>query len=261
MSLPAPIIQCAFPSIQDPLIVFRSPTSSPKEVQDAVHRLSRHVAAAAKDFDSTLCHVAMIPILRGAMPMFVATQSMFDSCACILVRCHKRKGSNEVFVEWLGRSPFPPVADDGRLVILDTIIATGDTIVQLCDELWETSGHATRSVVIMACYAAPEALEKVAKHPIVQYVVVAQKANSCDPAGYLVPYTHGDIGDKLFGVRRQEAVVVAEGQDVGAVTAGIESLLMKNGGLWTLTQDGTGIEREIQFQTFKAAWVGFPRHA
>lgn len=259
MSSPAPIIDVPSHSIQDLLIPFRSPTSSPKEMQDTVHQLTRHVVLAAKAFDSTLCHTTMIPVLRGAMPMFVAAQPLFESCSCILARCHKSKGTKDVIVEWLGRSPFPPAADDGRLVILDTVSATGDTILQLCDELWEGSGHAARSVVVMACYAAPKALEKVARHPIVQYVVVAQRADSCDPAGYLVPYTHGDIGDKLYGVPRRETPVpvVAEGQDVDAVTAGVEGLLVKNGGLWNLTPDGTAIERDIEFRTFKAAWVGY----
>lgn len=84
-------------------------------------------------------------------------------------------------------------------VVLDTVIATGDTVAKLCDELWELSGRRERSVVVMCCYAAPAALVRLSRHPVVQYIVVARWAEGCDEAGYLVPTTNGDIGDKLFG--------------------------------------------------------------
>ncbi|KAL3421606.1 pterin 4 alpha carbinolamine dehydratase [Phlyctema vagabunda] len=269
MSSHAPIIEGSSSSIQELLIPFRSPDTSPKEMLNTVHKLTRHVVEAGQAHDQTLRHVTAIPILRAGMPMFVGAQGLFESCGCILARCHKKKGTQEVIVDWLGRAPFPAAVDDGRLVILDTIIATGDTIVKLCDDLWERMGsdghdnetgagcegkYQPRSVIVMTCYAAPEALEKIARHPIVQYVVVAAKADSCDAAGYLVPYTHGDMGDKLYGLQpRVDNVVVAKNQDEDAVKAAVEDLLTKKGGMWTLTQDGTAIEREILFPTFKAA--------
>jgi 4a-hydroxytetrahydrobiopterin dehydratase len=172
------------------------------------------------------------------------------------------KGTQEVVVDWLGRRPLPPASDDGKIVILDTIIATGDTVVKLCEELWEMSGGLPRSVVVLCVYAAPEALERVARCPVVEYVVVGRRAERCDERGYLVPYTNGDIGDKIFGgVWRKEGKtkepVVAEGEDVQSVLSGAQSLLVENGGLWKLTEDGLAIEREIQFSGFKEAWVSF----
>lgn len=193
--------------------------------------------------------------------MLVAAQPLFPSTSCLLARCSKQKATRETVVEWLGREPrHPPAADDGRLIILDTIVATGDTILRVCDEIVHLQGGRTDgSAVVLCCYAAPQALERVAKHPLVGLVVVAYQAEHCDDAGYLVPYTHGDIGDKLFGAKTRERsrplVVVAEGQDHAAVESDVENLLVKNGGLWQLTADGTGIERDIQFKTFKGAWV------
>jgi 4a-hydroxytetrahydrobiopterin dehydratase len=164
-----------------------------------------------------------------------------------------------VVVEWLGRRPFPTEPDDGKIVVLDTIVATGDTIVKLCEELWEMSGHQPRSVVVLCCYAAPEALERIAQCPVVEYVVVGKRAETCDKDGYLVPYTNGDIGDKIYGVRDKEKKrgkpVIAEGEDAQSVLSGIENLLVDNGGSWDLTGDGLAIQREIEFSGFNKAWV------
>ena len=230
-------------------------------MQDTIYAFTNEIISTAKSYDSMLTQfpTTMIPILRGALPMFVAAQPLLPATSSILVRCSKAKGTENVVVEWLGRPPFPAQSDDGKIVILDTIIATGDTVVQLCEELWEMSGKQPKSVVILCCYAAPEALERIAQCPVVEYVVVGKKAERCDEKGYLIPYTNGDIGDKIYGVADKEEKrrkpVIADGEDVQSVSAGVESLLIENGGLWELTEDGLAIQREIQFSGFNTAWV------
>ncbi|OQE16074.1 hypothetical protein PENFLA_c029G07841 [Penicillium flavigenum] len=261
MAIPAPIIELPqTPTLTNLMTTFCSPSSTPKIMQDTIHTLTHEIISAAKSHDQTLqSPTTMIPILRGALPMFVAAQPLLPATSCILARCSKTKGTQDVVVDWLGRRPFPPAFDDGKIVILDTIIATGDTVVKLCEELWEMSGGLPSSVVVLCVYAAPEALERVARCPVVEYVVVGRRAERCDERGYLVPYTNGDIGDKIYGgVRRKEGEmgepVVAEGEEVQSVLSGVQSLLAENGGLWKLTEDGLAIEREIQFSGFKEAW-------
>ncbi|OGM39541.1 pterin-4-alpha-carbinolamine dehydratase, partial [Aspergillus bombycis] len=243
-------------------------TATPQAMQSTIHGLTAALVAAAKAHDPALTTPTMVPILRGALPMFVAAASLFAATTCVLARCSKKKGTQDVVVEWPGRRPFPAAADEGKLVVLDTLVATGDTLVALCEELWAmSSGRAERSVAVLCCYAAPEALERVAACPVVEYVIVAARAERCDDAGYLVPYTHGDIGDKIYGAAWKGAEqparpVVAEGEeDVEGVASGVEGLLVRNGGLWTLTDDGLGIEREIRFPSFKKAWAFMQRVA
>lgn len=111
-------------------------------------------------------------------------------------------------------------------MILDTIIATGDTVVKLCEELWEMSGRKPDSMVVWCCYAAPDALERIARCPVVEYVVVAKRAERCDEKGYLV-HTNRDIGDKIYsGVSGQDGKVepVVEGD--------IRSRVSSVGGAW-----------------------------
>lgn len=188
--------------------------------------------------------------------MLVAAQPMLHLSSSILARCSKTKGTSDVVVEWLGRRPFSTAHDDGRLIVLDTVVATGDTIVQLCAEIYALSGG-TASMVVWCCYAAPAALERVAACPGVEYVVVGQRAELCDERGYLVPYTHGDIGDKIYGGRMLEAErpVVAGGEDVSRVAMGVEGLLVENGGAWRLESEGLAIQRDFQFTGFNKAWV------
>ncbi|RMZ40304.1 pterin-4-alpha-carbinolamine dehydratase [Aspergillus flavus] len=264
MLQPAPIhtLPPTHPTLTTHIPTFLSSTTTPQKMQSTIHALTTELITTAKTHDPNLTNPTMIPILRGALPMYVAAAPLFPTTTCILARCSKKKGTKEVVVEWPGRRPFPPAEDEGKIVVLDTLVATGDTVVRVCEELWEMSSGTggagrERSVVVLCCYAAPEALERIAACPVVEYVVVAMRAERCDEHGYLVPYTHGDIGDKIYGAawKGKQEVVVAEGEDVDCVLSGVEGLLVRNGGLWELTGDGLGIERVIRFPSFKKAWA------
>ncbi|OBT82165.1 hypothetical protein VE02_10024 [Pseudogymnoascus sp. 03VT05] len=135
MSLPAPIIQCAVPSIQDPLIVFRSPT---------VHQRKCKTLSTVSVGMSRL-----LPILRSAMPMFVATQSMFDSCACIL--------------DEGGRTPLCWAAERGHEAVVKLLVEREDVVADSKDEDGRTP----------LCYAAERGNEAVVKLLVEREDVVA----------------------------------------------------------------------------------------
>ncbi|OQD86309.1 hypothetical protein PENANT_c008G09175 [Penicillium antarcticum] len=138
MAVSAPIIEVRqTPTFTSLMTKFCSASSSHKLMQDTIHALTNEIISTARSHDKSLIGspTTMIPILRGALPMFVAAQRLLPATSCILARCSKAKGTQNVVVEWLGRRPFPAEPDDGKIVILDTIIATGDTVVKLCEEL------------------------------------------------------------------------------------------------------------------------------
>ncbi|KAF7585073.1 putative pterin-4-alpha-carbinolamine dehydratase, partial [Aspergillus hancockii] len=163
----------------------------------------------------------LIPILRAALPMYVALKPHLPHSTCLLAQASKTKGTKQVSLTWPGRRPYPPQRDDGRIIILDTVIATGDTVVALCEAIWAMGAReAGRKVVVMCVYGAPEALERVRKCEGVECVVVGFVAEGCDEHGYLVPATHGDVGDKIYGVAWQGEVVVAKGEDEKVVLDG-----------------------------------------
>jgi 4a-hydroxytetrahydrobiopterin dehydratase len=127
MVVSAPIIKLLqTPTATTLMTTFCSPSSSPEIMQDTIHALTYEIVSAAKSHNETLTQssTTMIPVLRGALPMLVAVQPLLPATSCILSRCRMTKGTQDVVVDWLGRRPFPPESDDGKIVILDTIVAT-----------------------------------------------------------------------------------------------------------------------------------------
>lgn len=89
---------------------------------------------------------------------------------------------------------------------MDTVIATGDTIMKLMDEMnapivstGTDSKKCPRCVTILTCYISPQALARIKGHPLVKNIIIGAIAESVDSMGFIVPSTGGDIGDKLFG--------------------------------------------------------------
>ncbi|RYP35020.1 hypothetical protein DL767_004001 [Monosporascus sp. MG133] len=192
----SPVIQSLFPAFLDQ-------AASESSMQATVESMAAEVVHAARQRNPQLAKVpvTLVPILRGALPMYVAASRLFPSPSCVLVRGFRAgaKGPGAAArVEWLGRRPFPLVPPDGHVVLLDTVIATGGTILSICDELMTLSGADVKYITILSCYVSPIGLEAVAKHPLVREIIVAARAEGVDEEGYTVPYP-GDIGDKLFG--------------------------------------------------------------
>jgi len=188
-----PVIQSLFPAFLDQ-------AASESSMQKTVESITAAVVHVAKQRNQKLTSipVTLVPILRGALPMYVAASHLFESPSCVLVRGVRAKGDAPTQIEWLGRKPFPLIPDDGHIILLDTVIATGGTILKICDELLAFSGSSVKYITILSCYVSASGLEAVAKHPLVHEVIVAAKAEGVDENGYTVPYP-GDIGDKLFG--------------------------------------------------------------
>jgi len=168
------------------------------DMRIVIQNITAELIKAAKARDKTLTNATLIPILRGGLPMYITAQEIFPKGPCLLVRCSKLKGTTEVAVDWFGRRPYPVQPDDGHILLLDTVIASGDTLLRICDELFDTNGGVVKQVTVLSCYVSPNGLEVVSKHPIVKEIITGFVANGYDENGLLVPYP-GDIGDKLYG--------------------------------------------------------------
>jgi 4a-hydroxytetrahydrobiopterin dehydratase len=186
-------IQSLFPTFLDSSI-------SEATMHQVVQSMTVQLVAAAKKQDPgfNTIPLTLVPILRGALPMYVAASQHFTAPFCVLVRGFRAHDDSPVTIEWLGRRPFPLVPEHGHIVLLDTVIATGGTILTICDELMALSSSAERFITILSCYVSPKGLAAVAKHPLVRNIIVAATAEGVDENGYVVPYP-GDVGDKLFG--------------------------------------------------------------
>lgn len=188
------------PTIQSLFPTFIDQSTSEATMHQVVQSMTIQLVSAARQQDPSFNTVplTLVPILRGALPMYVAASQHFTAPFCVLARGVRAKENSPATIEWLGRRPFPLVPEHGHVVLLDTVIATGGTILTICDELMALSGSAERFITILSCYVSPKGLAAVAKHPLVRNVVVAAAAEGVDENGFVVPYP-GDVGDKLFG--------------------------------------------------------------
>lgn len=201
----APVVTVfhASPRIQSLFTTFIDQTTSASSMEATVQALTAEVVRAARQRSpqhlGPAAPVTLVPILRGALPMYAAASQLFPASSCAIVRGYRAKEEGAApRLEWLGRRPFPLVPEGAHVVLLDTVIATGGTILAICDELMALSGPGDKYITVLACYVSPVGLEAVAKHPLVREIVVAAEAEGVDENGYTVPYP-GDIGDKLFG--------------------------------------------------------------
>lgn len=202
----APVVTVfhASPKIQSLFPTFIDQATSASSMEATVQALTAEVVRAARQRSpqhqlGAASPVTLVPILRGGLPMYAAASQLFPASSCVLVRGYRAaKEGAAPRLEWLGRRPFPLVPEGAHVVLLDTVIATGGTILAICDELMALSGPGERYITILSCYVSPVGLEAVAKHPLVREIVVAAEAEGVDEKGYTVPYP-GDIGDKLYG--------------------------------------------------------------
>ena len=195
-------------TIIDMFAVLWDPDASASASLQAVTNIGRKVVEAflASTHLSPSTQVTLIPVLRAGLPMYVAASPLFSASDTALVQCFRDKSTNgaqSVHVNWMGANPSETtlhshISSERHLIILDTILATGATILKLCDELSNRPAF-KRKVTVLCCYASPQALSKIAGHRAVHSVIVAHQADTVDDNGYLIPSTHGDMGDKLFG--------------------------------------------------------------
>jgi len=109
------------------------------------------------------------------------------------ITASKLKGTQQVKLSW----PLGPSLERAALLLLDPVIASGDTVLAICREA-ERRSIGDRSITVLSCYASPEAVSRLLNETADTRIVVAALAETVLPSGWLVPPTHGDMGDKLF---------------------------------------------------------------
>ena len=106
-----------------------------------------------------------------------------------------RDPKTRVAVEYYFKVPHD--TNERDMVIVDPMVATGNSAVAAIHRLKETQ---PRSIKFMCLLAAPEGLEHVqAEHPDVPMITVAIDER-LDERGYIIPGL-GDAGDRMFGTQ------------------------------------------------------------
>ena len=137
-------------------------------------------------------NVLVVPILRAGLGMVQAIQEMvpLTEVAHVGLRRNETTLRSDVYLNRL-----PKDLTGRRVVVCDPMLATGGSLVQVCDLVLERGASQVVALCIIA--SAPGLATFTAAHPDVR-VICAAVDPELNEVGYIVPGL-GDAGDRLFG--------------------------------------------------------------
>lgn len=141
--------------------------------------------------------ILLMPVMRAGIAMWVNANEYFEFPETSFLWGVKERGTEHASIMWPKQNNA-----DKHIIILDPIIATGDTILQAHEAL---SSHSTgiRSFTVIGCYASPEGVKAILDKTKDIDLIVGCMSKTVSADGYLIPPTNGDMGDKLFGAPAQ----------------------------------------------------------
>jgi uracil phosphoribosyltransferase len=134
----------------------------------------------------------VVPVLRAGLGMVQAIQDVvpLTEVAHVGLRRDEVTLRSEVYLNRLPRR-----LDGRRVMVCDPMLATGGSLVQVCDMVRARGAERVIALCILA--SAPGIRVFLAAHPFV-HLVCAAVDPELNEVGYIVPGL-GDAGDRLFG--------------------------------------------------------------
>ena len=139
--------------------------------------------------------IAVIPILRAGLPLWEGAQTVLPVASVYHVGMERNEETLEARC-YLNKLP-PRLAPQTRAAVFDPMLATGNTLVSVLDELVER-GADMGLVRIIAIVAAPPGLQKLGDRYPGTIVYAACIDEGLNERGFIVPGL-GDAGDRAFG--------------------------------------------------------------
>ncbi|MFT0211259.1 uracil phosphoribosyltransferase [Pseudomonas sp. F1_0610] len=142
--------------------------------------------------------ITIVPILRAGIGMLEGVLSLIPSAKVSAVGVVRNEETLEAntYLEKLA-----PEIHERLSLIIDPMLATGNSMVATIDLLKKAGCREIRAMVLVA---APEGIETVRKaHPDVQ-IYTASIDQGLNSKGYIIPGL-GDAGDKIFGTKQKES--------------------------------------------------------
>lgn len=197
------------PAVADRLARLRDRTTTSAEFRQLVGEIAAYVAyEALRDIETgpvvvetplapAHCEqvtetVLLVPVLRAGLGMVPAVQALLPltEVAHVGLRRDEVTWASEVYLNRL-----PADLSLRRVVVCDPMLATGGSLVQVCDLLVER--HAARVMALCLIASRPGIEHFHSCHPGVP-VACAAVDPDLDARAYIVPGL-GDAGDRLFG--------------------------------------------------------------
>jgi uracil phosphoribosyltransferase len=147
--------------------------------------------------DGWLCEqkFGIVPILRAGLGMVDSVSRLLPTAKIGHIGIYRNPDTLDP-VDYYCK--LPPEIDEREILLLDPMVATGNTAVRSLDYL-ENAG--AKNIKLLCLVAAPEGVKKILrKHPNVDIYTAAYDEQGLNSHGYIVPGL-GDAGDRIFGTR------------------------------------------------------------
>ena len=208
----APVHHITHPLIQHKLTLMRQKDRSTSNFRTLMNEISMLMAyEVTRDMPTQLVEIEtplekmMSPMIDGKKTVFVsilrAGNGFLDGMLNVVPGARVghvglyRDPKTLVAVEYYFKMPHDMQERDA--IVLDPMLATGNSAVAAVDRLKETS---PRSIRFVSLVAAPEGIAHMQKHHPDVPIYTAAIDRQLNSHGYIVPGL-GDAGDRLFGTK------------------------------------------------------------
>ncbi len=208
----APVHHITHPLIQHKLTLMRQKDRSTSHFRTLMNEISMLMAyEVTRDMPTQLVEIEtplekmMAPMIDGKKTVFVsilrAGNGFLDGMLNVVPGARVghvglyRDPKTLVAVEYYFKMPHDMQERDA--IVLDPMLATGNSAVAAVDRLKETS---PRSIRFVSLVSAPEGIAHMQKHHPDVPIYTAAIDRQLNSHGYIVPGL-GDAGDRLFGTK------------------------------------------------------------
>ena len=137
--------------------------------------------------------VTLIPIIRAGLAMMAPLQKLLPDSKVGFMGASRNEKTFEAQEYYAN---IPKIEKDETALILDPMLATGNTLVHTLDYLKNNNYHMD-NVIIIAILATPHALENIFSKHKDCLIYAAGLDTELNKNGYIVPGL-GDAGDRIF---------------------------------------------------------------
>ena len=212
MNTPAPVIVISHPLVQHKLTLLRRKDLSTSSFRRLLQEISMLMAyEVTRDMPTQLIEIEtpletmQSPVIEGRKTVFVvvmrAGSGFLDGMLEVVPGARVghiglyRDPKTLVAVEYYFKMPHNMHERDA--IVLDPMLATGNSAVAAVDRLKETQPKSIRFVSLVA---APEGVANMQRHHPDVPIYTAAIDRELNSHGYIVPGL-GDAGDRLFGTK------------------------------------------------------------
>lgn len=200
------------PLVTHKLSMLRDKNTGTKEFRELVTELSmlmayevtRDLELREEEIETPICKtkvqmlanekLGVIPILRAGLGMADGIMSLLPKAKIGHIGLYRNP---DTLMPTGYYCKLPPDTNERQLMIVDPMLATGNTAIEAVRIVKEAG---CKSVRLVCLIAAPEGIAAMQKaHPDVD-IYIGQEDEKLNEHGYIVPGL-GDAGDRLFGTK------------------------------------------------------------